>query len=50
MMSDCDNCIHTYYNNNEWYCLMGNRPSKECEDYRHWNSLTDEEVEGQCKP
>ena len=22
---------------------MGNRPSKKCEDYRHWNGLTNEE-------
>ena len=48
-MSDCDNCIHTYYTDNEWYCLIGNRPNKECKDYHHWNTLTDEEVEGQCK-
>ena len=43
MVSDCDNCIHTYYTDNEWYCIIGNRPSKECEDYRHWNRLSDEE-------
>jgi len=42
-MSDCDNCIHTFYNDNEWYCLLGNRPRKECEDYHHWNGLSDEE-------
>lgn len=42
-MSDCDNCIYTYYEDNVWYCIMGNRPSKECEDYHHWNRLTDEE-------
>ena len=43
MVSDCDNCIHTHYIDNEWYCIIGNRPRKECEDYRHWNGLTNEE-------
>ena len=47
MMSDCDNCIHTHYIDNEWYCLMGNRPSKKCEDYHHWNRLSEEERD-QC--
>ena len=42
-MSDCDNCIHTYYEDNIWYCILGNRPNKECKDYRHWNGLSDEE-------
>ena len=46
-MSDCDNCIHTHYIDNEWYCLIGNRPQKECKDYHHWNALTDEEKK-QC--
>jgi len=46
-MSDCDNCIYTFYNDNTWYCLLGNRPSKKCEDYHHWNRLTDEEKK-QC--
>ena len=44
-MSDCDNCIHTHYIDNEWYCIIGNRPNKECKDYRHWNGLSDEERE-----
>ena len=48
MMSDCDNCIHTHYIDNEWYCLLGNRPKRECEDYHHWNGLTEEERD-QCR-
>ena len=48
-MSDCDNCIHTHYIDNEWYCIIGNRPNKECKDYHHWNGLTEEERD-QCKP
>ena len=51
-MSDCDNCIHLDQDHNGEYCHKGHTGHKtlirDCCDYEHWNTLTDEERRNKC--